>query len=1224
MEKAVQSTHLHRKSLRFTRPHFKLLIFSCLILFGNLNLLKAQSYYPSPRIVLENAPYFEGNWYLDTNSSYTYSVPGAVDLRDFYNSPCSNSSSYRGDDVPTNIQFEDLGQTFNGVPQLQFQLLNENNSRAVFNTTNFYPNGRFKTTYNIVPATDCGWTFDGNGGGAVLEAQVKPKTLLPYYSNVPLCATYGTSKVELFTSTEPYDIENYVWEYSNNYGQNYRPIGYNPNDTFYIEVNGDGYVGSNYTLYLKNQNRLKRFAASAWNVRARRINPEPLNGNFPSPLIFKSINFSYDSSPIEYLTYMDGCSQFVSGLSYYLFNPNAGSVRYISVFESDSCVLENGLHRDTLVIDTLDFNERDSLFHYVPSGGRLTIYVQDLSTPCMTIIRDTFKIVGAAAFHVGRNITCYSKCGDYNFALLGCEADRRRVTVKWYYNATNQFITSDKYFSISYCNDNSPHLDALLRLAIRAEIYDSLTNCSFINILRVTNFEFIQERKYILEPNCVFSDSGNAISIDHNSKTGWFGGDIPVWPNPQLNIRGNGRSYDLEGLEDGDYKVFVINYQYNQCDSVPFTVIGSQPSYSGQTFNFNKLFSFYKNLPTARPDAQTWLNPVFESCSLNLNATNFFVLTKQNNFNRLHLANTYFDAQNSVITSRCEMWGGIHSRFSTINLSYSELSNATIGLAIREVEPQSDFVYPNFSNNFDPAFYSNIDIKESNFANNYFHIYQFNGVSEGAKISNSSFSNNGMLKPMQGKAASEACIVGFADGEGNSDLLNQNLKGNIFRDAMYGVLTPGIGKVSEKNNFLHLGIASIRLDFNQQYGGESQVSNQEILINRDSSNNSKYDFIFSDYEVGATPIVFQNAPFRMELGNILQERNGEAIYGILAHTRTLYALNNTITASDTDRAIGSQKQVIGILTRQLGSEGNVITKCDRGIDFWPTNSDVLWIAKNRLINNYKAIYIAAAPGETRTNVFNINCNTFESPGIGTNQPRYGIVIGPDVNISQIGGNGNQDSLGVGYMPSGNVFPVKEGVNRSVDPRDFNFETLTDYWQAPIRYTALYNEGNTSSAPRYWAYNNEYFGERDAASGSVQFQASLANYKCYTSANLSAGQPIQVTDTSWVRICDNSVVDDAVYFPYLIVPALGIDSKIEPKLILAPNPAVSSISLSLRNSNLEIQKLSLFSLAGKELIVPIQNIEGNFELNIEELASGVYFIKVQLSDNTTITKRFIKQ
>ncbi len=113
-------------------------------------------------------------------------------------------------------------------------------------------------------------------------------------------------------------------------------------------------------------------------------------------------------------------------------------------------------------------------------------------------------------------------------------------------------------------------------------------------------------------------------------------------------------------------------------------------------------------------------------------------------------------------------------------------------------------------------------------------------------------------------------------------------------------------------------------------------------------------------------------------------------------------------------------------------------------------------------------------------------------------------------------------------------------------------------------------------------------------------------------------------TKMVRICDNSVVDDAVYFPYLIVPALGIDSKIEHSLILAPNPAISSITLSLRNSNLEIQKLSLLSLAGKELIVPVRNIEGDFELNIEELASGVYFIKVQLSDNTTVTKRFIKQ
>jgi len=585
------------------------------------------------------------------------------------------------------------------------------------------------------------------------------------------------------------------------------------------------------------------------------------------------------------------------------------------------------------------------------------------------------------------------------------------------------------------------------------------------------------------------------------------------------------------------------------------------------------------------------------------------------------MANSVFNATNSIITSRCEMWGGIHSKMSTINLTNSSVSNATIGLAIREIEPQSEFEYPRFGNNFDTSFYSSISIDKTDFLANYFHIYQFNGVKIGSKVNNSTFSNNGMLRPMAGQAASEACIVGFADGEGKSDLVNSNLQGNEFKDALYGILTPGIADIKSKNRYYHLGLAALRLDFNEHYVDKSNIDSQEIFINRDSANHSKYDFIFSNYEVGASPVLFQNAPFRIVLGNILRERNDNAIYGILAHQRTLYALSNIITASDTDRAIGSQKQVIGILTRQLGSEGNVISKCDRGIDFWPINSDILWIAKNRLINNYKAIYIAAAPGETRTNVFNINCNTFESPEGGTNEPRYGIVVGPDVNITRIGGDGvyeNSESS----MPSGNVFPVKQGIDRSVDPRTNG--TFPIRWEEPPLFIALYNEGNSTPAPRYWAYNNEYFGERDASNGSLQFQASLATYKCYTSANLNAGQPIPVTDTSWVRICDNSNVTDAVYFPYFIAPSLGVEERLLPKLSIAPNPAISKVMLTLENSNVSIKHLTLFTLASKEIIVPQETLEGKLELNITDLASGVYLVKVQLSDDTVITKRLIKQ
>lgn len=110
----------------------------------------------------------------------------------------------------------------------------------------------------------------------------------------------------------------------------------------------------------------------------------------------------------------------------------------------------------------------------------------------------------------------------------------------------------------------------------------------------------------------------------------------------------------------------------------------------------------------------------------------------------------------------------------------------------------------------------------------------------------------------------------------------------------------------------------------------------------------------------------------------------------------------------------------------------------------------------------------------------------------------------------------------------------------------------------------------------------------------------------------------------VRICDNSNVADIVYFPYFIIPSLGVEERLLPKLRLAPNPAVSKVMLTLENSNVGLKHLTLFTLAGKEVIVPQENLEGKLEFNVADLASGVYLVKVQLSDDTVITKRLIKQ
>ena len=108
-----------------------------------------------------------------------------------------------------------------------------------------------------------------------------------------------------------------------------------------------------------------------------------------------------------------------------------------------------------------------------------------------------------------------------------------------------------------------------------------------------------------------------------------------------------------------------------------------------------------------------------------------------------------------------------------------------------------------------------------------------------------------------------------------------------------------------------------------------------------------------------------------------------------------------------------------------------------------------------------------------------------------------------------------------------------------------------------------------------------------------------DYPAFTGRDMTAGDPIEINFD--IGFCSILSVDD-----------YDISNEVQ----LYPNPTSNNISV---NSNLTIDKLEVYDLYGK-LITSIVNSKS---INIENLASGMYFVKIY-AGNKIGSKKIIKK
>jgi hypothetical protein len=86
--------------------------------------------------------------------------------------------------------------------------------------------------------------------------------------------------------------------------------------------------------------------------------------------------------------------------------------------------------------------------------------------------------------------------------------------------------------------------------------------------------------------------------------------------------------------------------------------------------------------------------------------------------------------------------------------------------------------------------------------------------------------------------------------------------------------------------------------------------------------------------------------------------------------------------------------------------------------------------------------------------------------------------------------------------------------------------------------------------------------------------------------------------------------------------LVIESNSTVDFSISPNPASEMIQIQLSNFSSETQVI-LYNIQGQVVLSEIKNSEnGNFAINVSDLALGMYFVQLQ-SEDKTVSKKLIK-
>ncbi|WP_430612595.1 T9SS type A sorting domain-containing protein [Flavobacterium sp. JP2137] len=130
------------------------------------------------------------------------------------------------------------------------------------------------------------------------------------------------------------------------------------------------------------------------------------------------------------------------------------------------------------------------------------------------------------------------------------------------------------------------------------------------------------------------------------------------------------------------------------------------------------------------------------------------------------------------------------------------------------------------------------------------------------------------------------------------------------------------------------------------------------------------------------------------------------------------------------------------------------------------------------------------------------------------------------------------------------------------------------------------------------------------------------------ASIAEHQPNEVNFVSYLSEWDQ-VESTTLYDNYVVSavtdgvpPVVSVDSPVSNKFNLFPNPVGDVLTIS-NNDGIEVTQISVFDINGRKVFTQNFNRESEIQVNLTDLASGVYVLNMNTNQGTAV-KKLIKK
>jgi len=146
---------------------------------------------------------------------------------------------------------------------------------------------------------------------------------------------------------------------------------------------------------------------------------------------------------------------------------------------------------------------------------------------------------------------------------------------------------------------------------------------------------------------------------------------------------------------------------------------------------------------------------------------------------------------------------------------------------------------------------------------------------------------------------------------------------------------------------------------------------------------------------------------------------------------------------------------------------------------------------------------------------------------------------------------------------------------------------------------------------------------NSATGTYLWLDCNAAYAALTPAETNQAYTSTANGSYAVQITDNGCVDTSAC---VVISTTGIDNNSANVLSVYPNPTMGMFNIAIANANIAELVITIVDIQGKEVFSSVdKNVNGTFnkQINLEEIAKGLYYIKMNTGAEVKIQKLIVQ-